>query len=413
MARSVLGSVFRLGILGILAASRISAQSIESMQSRLDGEIAALDRARDEAFSSLRQQYIGGLERRMASLEGENLRLITEERDRVRGGGPLRPSVLATHSGVRHYQDILLEQLDRIERPRAERLAVLVENLQVFAQAQAAQLRSQGQPAPAEAWERWAAELPRRHLDPRFGVGGQTRFFTKLTTGQRPYLMIVGNSTAEFPNARIDAPWRQCAGGARTNWPGILARALRELGDLRLGGTTCAGAHSGLFVNGEGDFRHGLSWVASEKPDAVIIEFAPGADAVNRFNLSVADSRANHERIIRELRAANPHMDIFLWTGAKSIDDGRLNYASDRDGSTRNASDEPQDAYARMYVELARSAGPGVYYIDTFALFAEILRDRGMSAYRTFFRDGNHTNQRGGEEIIVPEILKVLEFGNP
>ena len=401
-----------LFLMTLLGSAPLRAQTIEAMQTRLDEEVATLNQARDQAVATLRQQYVAGLERRMETLTGDNLRLLTQERDRARAEGPLRPPVLSDNPGVRHYQDILIEQLDRIERPRAERLAIMVENLQVFAGGQAAQLRNSGQSAPAEQWEQWAAGLPRQYLDARFGVGGKTRFLTLLESGQKPYLMIVGNSTAEFPNARIDAPWRQCASGARTNWPGYLSRRLRDLGDLRLGGATCAGASSSRFVESDGDFRHGLQWVANEKPDAVILEFAPGGDAVNRFNISVAQSRENHERIIRELRAANPEVEIFLWTGAKSFDSGRRNYGSDRDGSTRDVSNEPQSAYAQMYVDLAQTAGPGVYVIDTFSIFAEILRDKGMGTYRTYFRDGNHTNQRGGEEIIVPEILKVLEFGN-
>jgi lysophospholipase L1-like esterase len=400
-------------LLWAVVTQSVTAQTIESMQSRLEEEVASMDQARDEAVRTLRQQYVGGLERRMATLDGDNLRQLTAERDRARGDGPLRPPTLSDNPGVRHYQQILIEQLDRIERPRAERLAILVENLQTFAQGQSAQLRSRGESAQADAWDQWAAGLPGNYLDLRFRAGGQTRFFAMLESGQKPYLMIVGNSTAEFPNARIDAPWRQCASGTRTNWPGTLARQLRDIGELRLGGATCAGAHSGRFIDRSEGFGHGLSWVASEKPDAVIIEFAPGADAVNRFNISVAESRANHERIIRELRAANPEMDIFLWTGAKSFDGGRRNYASDRDGSTREASNEPQDAYAQMYVELARASGPGVYYIDTFSIFAKILQEDGMRRYQTFFRDGNHTNQRGGEEVIVPEILNVMRNGNP
>ncbi|MCC5842957.1 MAG: SGNH/GDSL hydrolase family protein [Verrucomicrobia bacterium] len=401
-------------LLFILSCARFGyAQTLETMQSRLDQEVAQLNEARDEAVATLRQQYVAGLERRMETLSGENLQALTQERDRARNDESLRPPVLSDNPGVRHYQDILTEQLDRIERPRAERLAILVENLQVFAEGQSAQLRSQGQSAPADAWDQWAAALPANYLDLRFGTGGKTRFLTLLESGQKPYLIIVGNSTAEFPNARIDAPWHQCASGARTNWPGTLSQRLRDLGELRLGGTTCAGAHSTRFVNSEGDFRRGLQWVANEKPDAVIIEFAPGGDAVNRFNISVAESRANHEKIIRELRAQNPDVEIFLWTGAKSFDSGRRNYGSDRDGSDREVSNEPQSAYAQMYVDLANQSGPGVYHIDTFSIFAEILKDKGMGAYRTYFRDGNHTNQRGGEEIIVPEILKVLEFGNP
>jgi hypothetical protein len=405
-----------IGSLFFTLSSRVPARTIDTMQTRLDEEAALLNRTRDEAVSTLRQQYIGGLERRMETLTGDNLRQLTAERDRARDAESLRPATLSENPGVRHYQTILIEQLDRIERPRAERLAILVENLQVFAQGQSAQLRNQGQSAQADAWDRWAAALPRQYLDPRFGLGGKTRFFTKLENGMKPYLIILGTSTAEFPNAAINAPWVQCAPGTRTNWPGTLSQRLRSLGELRLGGATCAGSNSRDFVSASGIYadrnQNHFSWLVEQNPDAVLIEFAAGTDAADRFNISVAQSRGYHEQIIRALREKNPDVEIFLWNGAKSFNQGRRDYGTRRSGQTREVSDEPQNAYAQMYIDLANDLGPGVYYIDTFSIFAEILREKGEGTYRTFFRDGNHTNQRGGEEIIVPEILKVLEFGN-
>lgn len=404
---------FTLSLCIIAGAQTARAQTIESMQSRLDEEVAQLDKTRDDALQTLRDQYISGLERRMETLDGENLELLREERDRAAGDAPLRPPALSSNPGVRHYQDLLVEQLDSIERPRAERLAVLVKNLEEFSEKQAAGLRNQGKTDAADAWEKWAAGLPGKYLDPRFAIGGKTRFFTMLESGMKPYLMIIGNSTSETPSAKIDAPWAQCSSGSRTNWPGYLSQRLQDLGDLRLGGTTCAGANSSQFLDGSGRMgNHGfkqLEWVIKENPDAVIIEFAPGADGVSRFNISVAESRANHEKIIRKLSAKNPRIEIFLWTGAKSF--GK--YGADRDGSGREVSNEPQEAYAKMYVDLADDSGSGVYSIDTFSQFSQILDKKGMNTYRTYFRDGNHTNQRGAEEIIVPEMLKVLEFGNP
>lgn len=397
----------------LLGTPRLAAQSLEEMQERLEEEVATLDAERDEAVATLREQYVAGLERRMETLSGKDLQVLGEERDRAaESGNPLRPSALSDHPGVRHYQDILVKQLDRIEGARGERVNALIDKLEVYTKRKVAQLRAARDTSAAEEWEEWAKALPRKYKDFRFAGGGKSRFFSLLEGGQKPYLIIVGNSTSEFPGAKIDAPWHQCSSGSRTNWPGTLSKRLKEIGDLRLGGSTCAGVASDEFVKRNGRFRRGLSWVADEKPDAVLLEFAPGGDAVNRFNISVAESRATHERIIRTLREKNPQVEIFLWTGAKSFDSGRRDYGSDRDGSSRKVSDEPQSAYAQMYVDLANEFGSGVYYVDTFTLFADILENKGMSTYRTYFRDGNHTNRRGGEEIIVPEILKVMEFGN-
>lgn len=394
------------------------ADTLASTRARLEEEVAKLDERRDQAVSTLRQQYIEGLERRMQTLSGENLRVLTRERDRAADEEtPLRPPMLSENPGVRHYQDILVKQLDRIERPRAERLAVLVDNLQTYAENRATQLRASGQSNAADEWEQWAAGLPRTYLDPRFSTGGKTRFFTLLESGQKPYLLILGTSTSEFPKARIDAPWVQCASGTRANWPGTLSQHLKNIGELRLGGNTCAGASSELFLDGSGSFgRHTyrqLDWLVDQNPDAVIIEFAVGTDCVDSKDITVADSRANHEKIIRELRKKNPQVEVFIWNGVKSFNQGRLDYGSHRDGSNRKSSNEVQEDYAQMCIDLANEAGPGIYYIDTFSLFSEILEEKGLSTYRTYFRDGNHTNQRGGEEIIVPEILNVLEVGNP
>ncbi|MCC5850867.1 MAG: SGNH/GDSL hydrolase family protein [Verrucomicrobia bacterium] len=408
----------KLLCLAALLVSVLHGQTVPEMQTRLEKEVTALDQTRDEQFAVLRTYYLGALQTRMASLQSETDRQsLQEEIRRVQGDGSLRPAVLSSHAGVRHYQDILVQQLDRIEKPRAERLANLVERLQGFAQNQSAMLRHQGQAAAAAEWETWSAALPGLYLASGYGTGGKTRFFTMLENGQKPYLIILGTSTSEFPNARIDAPWVQCAPGDRANWPGVLSPQLRAIGELRLGGNTCAGATSTEFLDETGRFGNHrfrqLDWLVEQNPDAVIIDFSVGTDSVDRFNVTAAQSRANHEIILRALREKNPNVEIFLWSGAKSFNEGRRNYADDRSGLKREGSNDTQEDYARMLVELARASGPGVYIIDTFPIFAGILEKEGVRTYRTYFRDGNHTNQRGGEQVIVPEMMKVLEFGNP
>lgn len=409
--RKLLPLVFLLAVL-------TRAQTLPEMQTRLEQEVATLDRARDEQLAALRTHYLGALRNQMGSVGSDaDRQALQEEIRRVEGEGALRPAVLSSNPGIRHFQDILVQQLDRVEQPRAERIAHLVGRLQEFAQNQSVPLRQQGQASAAREWEQWAAALPGRYLDTRFGTGGKTRFFTKLENGQRPYLMILGNSTSEFPNARVDAPWVQCAPGDRANWPGVLSRQLRERGELRLGGNTCAGANSRDFLDGTGSFgRHNfrqLAWLLDQNPDAVIIEFAVGTDSMDRFNLPVAESRQHHETIIRALRERNPDVEIFLWTAVKAFNDGRLNYADDRSGANRDGSNETQVDYARMLVQLANDFGRGIYVIDTFPTFADLLETEGVRTYRTYFRDGNHTNQRGAEQLIVPAMMKVLEFGNP
>jgi len=397
----------RLALLLFAVLPLLQAQTPQEMEARLEQEVAALNQARDEQLTALRAQYLGALQGQLPGVQAEaDRQALQEEIRRVQTGETLRPAGLSGNARVRHFQEILLQQIDRVEAPRRERIGSLVERLQAFAQ-------NQG----TEEWTRWGAGLPARFLEAGMGVGGKTRFLTMLEAGERPYLIVLGNSTSEYPNARIDAPWVQCAPGTRANWPGVLSPQLRNLGNLRLGGNTCAGATSSNFIDGSG--RHGdnrfrqLDWLVEQNPDAVIIEFAVGTDSVDRFNISAAESRANHETIIQALRANNPQVEIFLLTGAKSFNDGRRSYADDRSGRNRAASNDTQADYANMLIDLARASGPGVYVVDTFALFSEIYEREGLRTYRTFFRDGNHTNQRGGQEVIVPEILRVFEQGNP
>lgn len=421
------------------------AQTPEVMEERLEAEIETLDQTRDEALAVLRTQYLGFLEQQRQEQQNarrpEAVTLIEAEMERVRGDGPLRPAHASENPGIRRMQSILLQQIEEVEAPRTARLKTLLQNLKNYSLQQSAELRRQGHEADAASWETWGAALEEKYagtipetprvaerppagLRPAPGTpagggrgGGPTRFHQKLEAGEKPYMMIIGTSTSENPNGRVDAPWVQCASGTRTNWPPVFSRELQNVGEVRVGGNTCAGASSNDFLDGSG--RHGssryrqLDWVKEQNPDAVILAFAVGTDTVGRFDIPLAQSRANHERIIRELREHNPEIEIFLWNEALSFNAGRRNYGDDRDGSTRPSSDEPQSDYAKMCVDLANESGPGVYYIDTFSKFQKIFDEEGLSRYRTYFRDGNHTNQRGGEEIIVPEIMRVLREGNP
>lgn len=399
-----------LSIFGLilLQASLANANqpTIASMQERLDAEVATLDAELEERLKALRQQYLGALDRRLDELgNSAQAAELRKERDRVAGDGRLAPGMASSDAEVGRFHKILLEQISVAEKPRNDRLEVLLNNLETFANQQSMQLRRQGQAPAAEEWQKWAKGLPVKYLA-GLSSGGKSRFMTLLEAGETPYLMLIGTSTSEHTGARIEAPWQQCASGNRTDWPPVLAQELQKLGQLRLGGSTCAGVPSTDFMS-----QNRLRWVINQNPDAVIIEFAPGTDAVNRFNVTVEKSRAAHEEMIRQLRENNPNIEIFLWNGARSFNQGRRNYWDDRNGSDRPDSNEPQPAYAQMYRDLARDAGPGVEVIDTFAIFEDLYK-RGENTYRTYFRDGNHLNRRGGEEIVVPEILRVLGAGS-
>jgi hypothetical protein len=231
---------------------------------------------------------------------------------------------------------------------------------------------------------------------------GQSQFYTKLVNGESPFFMVVGNSTSQNASTTTwsSYPKTYC------EWPLRLKEELESLGDLRFEGHTAPGKHSGNFIEGTDGFSHGLEWVKLNTPDALIMEFAPGADAVGRFNITVAQSKANHETIIDELLAAKPDMEIFLWTGARSTG-GKW-----EDRSSRVASDEGQPEYAQMLIELAEEKGPQVLSVDTYTEMFAIYENQGSSVYGTYMHDENHTNNKAATEIIVPEIMKVMREGN-
>ena len=371
--------------------------TIERMEERLEQEIETLDAERDERLETLRNQYRNGLERRLASLDqSAEANALREELERISNDNPLAPSEPATSGELQRLHEILKEQVEIAEAPRTERLTTLIENLQNFASNHAQSLRRQGRNDDADEWEQWGNTLPARHLAGT-GVtipGIASRFMGLLEAGEEPYLIIVGTSTAEHTGGAVNAPWRQCASGNRSNWPPVLANALSDIGPVRIGGSTCAGVSSREYMS-----RGRLDWVVEQKPDAVIIEFAAGADCVSRFNMSVEDSRASHMEMIERLLEANPDMEIFLWNGLRSTNQGRRNYWDDRPG---------QPDFAQLYIDMAQELGPAVFAVDTYSIF-QGLYEEDSNAYRTFLRDGNHINRRGGEEVVVPEILRVMK----
>jgi lysophospholipase L1-like esterase len=69
-----------------------------------------------------------------------------------------------------------------------------------------------------------------------------------------------------------------------------------------------------VFAKGGATSRWGLSQieqVAASKPDAILIEFAASDSNLRRL-VSLAESHSNHQKLIQDLRQAQPNIRIFL-----------------------------------------------------------------------------------------------------
>lgn len=227
--------------------------------------------------------------------------------------------------------------------------------------------------------------------------GTESEFWKKLKNGESPSFVVVGHSTSQaYPSPFCSSS------KSFVPWPNTLKAELEKTGSFNLLSCTCAGNPVTAFMGDNDSYgTAGIDWLTSQQADAVIIEFAIGADCVGRFDITVAESKASHEQLIDAILAARSDTEIFLWTGARSYG-GKWN-----DRSSRASSDESQPDYAAMYVELARERN--VYVVDTYPTFMQIHDQEGLDAYKAYMADENHTNSKAAEEIIVPTILDAMK----
>ncbi len=241
-------------------------------------------------------------------------------------------------------------------------------------------------------------------------AAGETQFYTKLKNGENPTFYVIGNSTSQSAATTEWSSYKK----NYCEWPKRLKEELETVGEVNFEGHTAPGKHSKNFIDGTEGFAHNLDWVNSQAPDAVIMEFAPGADAVERFNITLSMSRQYHEQIITSMLATNPSIEIFLWTGARSYGGKWAQRLGDGDAEIPNAREDgiAQPEYAAMLLEVASASGPNVYVVDTYTDMVAIYEQQGESTYKTYMYDDNHTNDKAATDIIVPKIIEVMRQGN-
>lgn len=199
------------------------------------------------------------------------------------------------------------------------------------------------------------------------------RFVRRLEAGDSLRIVCFGTSLT--------------AGGA---WTGLLDEAL----------TTRYAERVEVLNRGQGGqhSRWGLAHVQErvidEQPDAVFIEFAIN-DAVDRFGISVQESRDNLVAMIDQINAALPACEIILQV---------MNPATDRPEGHAGYRGE-LDAYEQAVRDTAEQWG--LRLIDHAPAWQRLL-EQGAPQWKRYVPDGLHPNAAGYRLFMLPTLLAGL-----
>jgi lysophospholipase L1-like esterase len=139
-----------------------------------------------------------------------------------------------------------------------------------------------------------------------------------------------------------------------------------------------------------------LPSVIARKPDVVFIEFATN-DAYLPYGISTEESKRNLKRIIDELIAANPQVEIILQT---------MNSCKDSPGSGAHATDRPKLAdYVQGYREVAKELG--LRLVDHYPAWLKIMNE-DPARFDRLVPDRIHPQAEGYREVVLPELRKAL-----
>ncbi len=134
--------------------------------------------------------------------------------------------------------------------------------------------------------------------------------------------------------------------------------------------------------------------VVDQQPDVVFIEFTTN-DAVDRFNLSIEQAKANTNAIINAIRAARPECEIILQVMNPVID-----RPPGHSGHRSNLASHQQ-----LYRDLAKERG--LLLIDHMPAWTRLL-EQGEPAFRKYVPDGLHPNSEGYTAHVIPTILRAI-----
>ena len=204
----------------------------------------------------------------------------------------------------------------------------------------------------------------------------QPNFLKHLQKGQPQHLIVYGTSLS--------------SGGNGSAWMDVVKARIGEKYGDNLVSYTLAGKGGMWSVWGVKNFEDS---VIAKKPDAVFIEFGMN-DAFQEYGTSVALARLNLEYMIDRLRLYNDSCDIFLQVMNMPIG--------------KSATFRPHlDDYYAMYRKVAEEKK--VMLIDHYPNWKQIL-DQGEDTFRQYVPDGLHPNKKGGEEVIAPKIVEILNL---
>lgn len=204
----------------------------------------------------------------------------------------------------------------------------------------------------------------------------QPNFLKRLQKGQPQHLVVYGTSLS--------------SGGAGNAWIQVVSAAIQEQFGDGLIQYSLAGKGGMWSVWGVKNFEDS---VIAKKPDAVFIEFGMN-DAFQEYGTSVALARLNLEYMIDRLRLYNDSCDIFLQV---------MNMPIGKSAAFRPHLDE----YYTMYRKVAQEKK--VMLIDHYPNWKHLL-DQGEDTFRQYVPDGLHPNRKGGEEVIAPKIIEILNL---
>lgn len=202
-------------------------------------------------------------------------------------------------------------------------------------------------------------------------IATRSRFVQKLGAGLQQRIVVYGTSLTAF------GAWpAQMKGMLDVAWPGRASLVNR--------GASGMASDWGI--------ANLSAQVLAEAPDVVFLEFSIN-DAVDRFDISLTESRKNLEAIIDGIEAANPNCEIIIQVTNPVID--------------RHPSDEGWRPNLEHYQQIHRDIANerDILLIDHQPAWQALL-DIGDYEFSLFVPDGVHPNAEGEEAIMTPVLLQ-------
>ena len=217
-------------------------------------------------------------------------------------------------------------------------------------------------------------------------ISGGARFIRELQAGHKITLVTMGTSLTA-------GQWR---------WPDVM---VKEWLDKEFPGlvtfynegvsasSTSVGPGNNASLSGLGK----LPAAVAHKPDVVFIEFGVN-DAYTPYKINLATSKANLNRIIDGILAANPKTEVILMTMHPCRSHGGDGLA-----------DRPHiDSYYQIYRDVAKERG--LLLVDNEPNWKKIL-DADRAAFDRLVPDGVHPHLEGYRQVVLPELKATLMPG--